>query len=119
MKKSFITFFSLLAFSSFAQEVSEQVLKHLDNIDTNRIKAHVAYLSDDKLRGRLPGTPGYQMAVDYVAWKFKCPSLIIEFPFKDTIAADGTPDSLQPAGCIAYGRDCVDMIAGVMLGQKN
>ena len=59
------------------------------------------------------------MAVDYVAWKFKCPSLIIEFPFKDTIAADGTPDSLQAAGCMAYGRDCVDMIAEVMLGQKN
>lgn len=71
MKKTFLTLFSLLTFSSFAQDVSEQVLKHLDNIDTNRIKAHVAYLSDDKLRGRLPGTEGYQMAVDYVANQYK------------------------------------------------
>ena len=59
------------------------------------------------------------MAVDYVAWKFKCPSLIVELPFKDTIAANSAFDSLQVAGCVAFGRDCVDMIAGVMLGQKN
>ncbi len=59
------------------------------------------------------------MAVDYVAWKFKCPSLIVELPFKDTIAANGTFDSLQVAGCVAFGRDCVDMIAEVMIGQKN
>jgi hypothetical protein len=26
----------------------------------------VRYLADDRLRGRLPGTPGYQLAVDYV-----------------------------------------------------
>ncbi len=56
------------------------------------------------------------MAVDYVAWKYKCPSLIVELPFKDTIAANGAFDSLQVAGCVAYGRDCVDMIAQVMLG---
>jgi hypothetical protein len=29
-------------------------------------EAHVRYLADDRLRGRLPGTPGYQLAVDYV-----------------------------------------------------
>jgi Zn-dependent M28 family amino/carboxypeptidase len=35
------------------------------------LEAHVRYLADDRLRGRLPGTPGYQMAVDYVAAQFK------------------------------------------------
>ncbi|WP_457082556.1 M28 family peptidase [Hymenobacter sp. HD11105] len=29
------------------------------------------YLADDKLQGRLPGTPGYQMAVDYVIGRYK------------------------------------------------
>ncbi len=29
-------------------------------------EAHVRYLAHDRLRGRLPGTPGYQLAVDYV-----------------------------------------------------
>lgn len=72
MKKTFLTLFSFLSLSAIAQNVvSEQVLKHLDTIDTNRIKAHVAYLSDDKLKGRLPGKEGYQMAVDYVAKQYK------------------------------------------------
>ncbi len=72
MKKTFLTLFSFLSLSAFAQNIiSEQVLKHLDNIDTNRIKAHVAYLSDDKLKGRLPGKEGYQMAVDYAVNQYK------------------------------------------------
>jgi murein tripeptide amidase MpaA len=56
------------------------------------------------------------MAVDWVAWKYKCPSLIIELPFKDTISANGRVDSLQVSGCMAFGHDCVDMIAQAMLG---
>lgn len=72
MKKIFLTILSFLSLSAFAQNsISEQVLKHLDNIDTNRIKAHVAYLSDDKLKGRLPGKEGYQMAVDYAINQYK------------------------------------------------
>ena len=43
----------------------------MDKIDTNTIRSHVAYLADDKLKGRLPGTEGYQMAVDYVVDQFK------------------------------------------------
>lgn len=63
--------------------------------------------------------PDSGMAVDYVAWRFKCPSLIVELPFKDTIGSDASIDSLQAAGCIIFGRDSVEMIADVMLGQKN
>jgi hypothetical protein len=33
--------------------------------------AHVRYLADDKLEGRLTGTPGYRQAADYVADRFK------------------------------------------------
>jgi len=66
-------------------------------------------------QGDNPSPADSGMAVDYVAWKFKCPSLIIELPFKDTISATGVVDSLQVAGCLAFGRDCVDMIAQVML----
>jgi hypothetical protein len=72
MKITFLTLFTFLGLSTFAQNiVSEQVLKHLETIDTNRIRAHVAYLSDDKLKGRLPGKEGYQMAVDYVVKQYK------------------------------------------------
>jgi Zn-dependent M28 family amino/carboxypeptidase len=72
MKNTFLLFFCLFALSSNAQSlVSEKVLKHLETIDTNRIKAHVAYLSDDKLKGRLPGKEGYLMAVDYAIKQYK------------------------------------------------
>lgn len=43
----------------------------MDRIDTNTIRSHIAYLADDKLKGRLPGTAGYQMAVDYVIDQYK------------------------------------------------
>jgi hypothetical protein len=72
MKNTFLLLFCLFTLSTNAQSlVSEQVLKHLETIDTNRIKAHVAYLSDDKLKGRLPGKEGYLMAVDYAIKQYK------------------------------------------------
>ncbi len=60
-------FFPLLTHA----QVSPQLLKQLDQVDSNRIKAHVMYLADDRLLGRKPGTAGYQMAVDYVVGQFK------------------------------------------------
>ncbi len=33
--------------------------------------AHIEYLADDALQGRMPGTPGYDAAAAYVAGKFK------------------------------------------------
>jgi hypothetical protein len=47
------------------------VAQALDKVQPAAIKSHIAYLADDKLRGRQPGTPGYQMAVDYVSSQFK------------------------------------------------
>jgi len=38
--------------------------------DAARIKAHMAFLADDALLGREPGTPGYDTAADYVAEQF-------------------------------------------------
>jgi Zn-dependent M28 family amino/carboxypeptidase len=35
-----------------------------------RIKVDVRYLADDRLRGRMTGTPGYDLASDYVARRF-------------------------------------------------
>ena len=39
--------------------------------DAQRIEAHMAFLADDALLGREPGTPGYDAAADYVAEQFK------------------------------------------------
>ncbi|GAA4335590.1 M20/M25/M40 family metallo-hydrolase [Flaviaesturariibacter amylovorans] len=62
-----------LALQAAAQgpAVSARVRAAMDRVDSNSIRGHVAYLADDRLRGRLPGTEGYQLAVDYVTEQFK------------------------------------------------
>ena len=47
------------------------VVAALEQVKPEAIKAHIAYLADDRLLGRKAGTPGYQMAVDYVAGQLK------------------------------------------------
>ncbi len=42
----------------------------LDSISQDGIYAHLAYLADDALEGRMTGEPGYDMAAKYVADQF-------------------------------------------------
>ncbi|NML64866.1 M28 family peptidase [Hymenobacter sp. RP-2-7] len=49
-----------------AQTIDQNAEKALEAAKPAALEAHVRYLADDKLRGRLPGTLGYQLAVDYV-----------------------------------------------------
>ena len=51
--------------------VPAPVAASLQKISAAAFQAHVRYLADDRLRGRLPGTPGYQLAVDYVTAQFQ------------------------------------------------
>ncbi len=57
----------------FAQDIkiSKSIKKSLAKVDTNLIRSHIAFLADDKLKGRLPGTEGFQTAVDYVVDQYK------------------------------------------------
>lgn len=59
--------------ASYAQQVklSANVQQALNTVSPDEIKAHITYLADDKLKGRGPGTEGYQMAVDYVVGQLK------------------------------------------------
>ena len=52
-------------------KVSPNLKKALTKVEPNQIKADIAYLADDKLKGRLPGTEGFQMAVDYMIGRLK------------------------------------------------
>ncbi|PTX18432.1 Zn-dependent M28 family amino/carboxypeptidase [Pontibacter mucosus] len=52
-------------------EVPRKVAKAMEKVKPTDIRNHIAYLADDKLLGRKPGTPGYQMAVDYVTDQFR------------------------------------------------
>ncbi|MBW3131001.1 M28 family peptidase [Hymenobacter profundi] len=51
--------------------VDKPVARALRSVQPTDVKKHIWYLADDKLRGRQPGTPGYQMAVDYVVGQLK------------------------------------------------
>lgn len=67
----------LIACSSLTPALSQdvkldaKVKAALDRVDKEKIKAHITYLADDKLKGRQPGKEGYQMAVDYVVGQYK------------------------------------------------
>jgi hypothetical protein len=63
----------LLATGSFAQQIklSTEVQQAMQQVSPDDIKALITYLADDKLKGRGPGTEGYQMAVDYVVGQLK------------------------------------------------
>jgi hypothetical protein len=56
-----------------AQQVklSANVKKAIEVVKPEEIKNDIAYLADDRLKGRMPGTEGYQMAVDYVVDRLK------------------------------------------------
>jgi hypothetical protein len=56
----------LLAAGACKNEVDSNVSSLLDEISADNIRSHVAYLADDRLQGRYPGTEGYNLAVDYV-----------------------------------------------------
>src|SRR5438105_4686445 len=47
--------------------INEVMLK----ANEDSIKSHIAFLSDDKLKGRMPGTPEYNLAVNYVIGKYR------------------------------------------------
>lgn len=73
MKKFLILLCLPAALPVTAQQtpITKAIQKAMDRIDTNTIRAHIAYLADDRLKGRLPGTEGYQTAVEYVVDQFK------------------------------------------------
>ncbi|MFN8347726.1 MAG: M20/M25/M40 family metallo-hydrolase [Spirosomataceae bacterium] len=75
MKKLLLLFF--FPFFVHSQKVlNRKLLKELNKIDSNQIREHVRFLADDKLKGRLPGQEGYQLAADYVSHQFKAMGLL-------------------------------------------
>ncbi|RDC62697.1 M28 family peptidase [Adhaeribacter pallidiroseus] len=52
-------------------KINKNTASLLQTVKPENLQAHVTFLADDRLKGRLPGTPGYQMAVDYAVEQFK------------------------------------------------
>ena len=60
MKKWILPLVALTCLQAGAQQtaVGKKIEKAMAAIDTLTIRSHIAYLADDKLKGRLPGTEG-------------------------------------------------------------
>ncbi|MBK8494948.1 MAG: M28 family peptidase [Chitinophagaceae bacterium] len=73
MKKYFLAACLITTAQLSAQDIkiSKSLANAMNRVDTNTIRAHIAFLADDKLKGRYPGTAGYQTAVDYVIDQYK------------------------------------------------
>jgi len=72
-KLTFTLALCVFAFMAQAQQIKlrKDVARALRTVDSAEIKADIKYLADDKLLGRMPGTPGYTMAVNYVVGRLK------------------------------------------------
>ena len=70
MKFSLVYFALLASVISHAQDF-KAVSANLEKVQPDSIRAHIKYLADDRLRGRLPGTAGFQLAMDYVIAQYK------------------------------------------------
>ena len=72
-----ISLLALLRYPVAAQPNQPKVIipteaqKAAKNVKPKAIEAHMRYLADDKLAGRKPGTPGYELAAQYVEKQFQ------------------------------------------------
>lgn len=62
----------LLVSACWAQtSLPKHLKKPLDKVSAEAIKNHIAYLADNRMKGRLPGTPEFDLAGQYVEAEFK------------------------------------------------
>jgi Zn-dependent M28 family amino/carboxypeptidase len=54
-----------------AVTITPEVQRVLDQVEADRIRGHVEYLADDRLKGRKPGTEGFELASRYVETQFQ------------------------------------------------
>jgi Zn-dependent M28 family amino/carboxypeptidase len=78
-----------------------------------RLRAHVAYLASDKLEGRRTGSPGAQLAAEYIAREFS------RYGLRRSIGYDTPGMSILEADSPARYLQKFPYVAGVELGKGN
>jgi hypothetical protein len=68
---SFLNWRLVLALMLLCQQSISQKVKKSDQPILNNLQAHIHYLADDKLQGRRAGTPGEELAMNYISDQFK------------------------------------------------
>ena len=78
--RRFVLLTALLFITAAATDVqaqtSDSLAAFLAPIDSATVRAHLEFLSSDRLEGRAPGTPGESLAVDYIAEQMKASGLV-------------------------------------------
>jgi aminopeptidase YwaD len=68
---SFLNWRLVVALMLLCQQSISQKVKKSDQPVLNNLQAHIHYLADDKLQGRRAGTPGEELAMNYISDQFK------------------------------------------------
>ena len=76
LKRQGLVLLTLSGLTGFAQSTTPEIIppeiqQVARKVRPEAIEAHMRYLSDDKLAGRKPGSPGYELAAQYVEGQFK------------------------------------------------
>ena len=66
----------LIAATDVQAQTSDSLAAFLAPLDSATVRAHLEFLSSDRLEGRAPGTPGESLAVDYVAAQMEAAGLV-------------------------------------------
>src|SRR5882672_1799909 len=64
-----------LAFGISKGQNFKELSPYIEKVQPDSIRAHIKYLASDQLKGRLPNTPEYQMAMNYVISRYKAMGL--------------------------------------------
>src|SRR5215210_2252571 len=96
-----------LAFSAFAQ----QRRANESEPSVERLRAHVSYLASDKLEGRRTGSPGANLAAEYIAGEFA------RYGLRRSIGQDLPGMSILEADSPRRYMQEFPFVAGVELGR--
>ncbi|HKR01826.1 MAG TPA: hypothetical protein VJT09_14190, partial [Pyrinomonadaceae bacterium] len=93
--------------------VAQQTVTPESAPSVERLRAHVSHLASDKLEGRRTGSPGAQLAAEYIAREFA------RYHLRRSIGRDLPGMSILEADSPRRYMQEFPFVAGVELGKKN
>src|SRR5256884_7308042 len=110
MRRQFLSLALILAiaFSAIAQQRTDEAAPSVE-----RLRAHITYLASDKLDGRRTGSPGANLAAEYIAREFS------RYGLRRSIGRDLPGMSILEADSPRRYMQEFPYVAGVDLGKGN
>src|SRR5438128_6133364 len=111
MRQRFLSLSLILVFAFSAIAQQRRITESAPSVE--RLRAHVAYLASDKLEGRRTGSPGANLAAEYVAREFS------RYGLRRSIGRDLPGMSILEADSPRRYMQEFPYVAGVDLGKGN